>query len=578
MTKIPSLGGHPTFVNGVNNHGEVTGASTTSDRQVHAFLWTRSGGIQDLGSVSGTSWGSAINNNGQITGWFGQAGSEQMFLWSRESGMQDLHVTAIPADINDVGQIVGYYNNAQPHAFLWSQAAGLQDLGTLGGCCSKAIGINNNGQVVGWSYTSAGAPPHPFLWTPDRGMQDLNFDGQAFAINNTGQVVGEHFIGANHVAFLWSETTGLEDLGTLNGTDSAACDINDNGLVLGVSGHSFLWTQASGMQDLDTLLGGQVLELGSCGNLTINNAGQIASVPELANGVQASAIFSPIINVTLSSSPNPSYVGQAFTLTATASSIVGPPPDGENLNFFSGTVLLGAVPMRAGAAQFDSFGSKATKIGFRSRYPGDLNYYPSKPTSLTQAVNRWPTTIALRSDNTSSNYGKAVTLTAQVNTSGPDGLTGNVVFESGATRLGSRVPSATGIAMWTTTKLPLGIDAVTATYSDDPSNAQSTSAVLMQRVNQATTTMTLTSSPNPSLPGRSVTFRATLTSNGGLPVGSMVTFTMGGVTLGTSPIGASGVAVLSTTALPEGSDKVTATYAGDANYTAAQASVVQIVK
>jgi probable HAF family extracellular repeat protein len=582
ITRIPSLGSWPTFPMAINNKGEVVGSSVTSEHQSRAFLWTRATGTQDLGTISGASSARAINNESQVVGVFGEPGKEQLFLWTRESGMHDPHIAAIPADINDLSQIVGYYNNAQPHAFLWSQSTGLQDLGTLGGCCSRATGINNSGQVVGWSFPPTGSPAHPFVWTAQGGMHDLGFPGQASAINNSGQAVGFYSDGKQSRAFLWSEASGLQDLGSLDGTTSFALDINDNGCVIGISGtnsHAFLWTKDGGMQDVSAMLAGKVLSLIVVPDTaSINNAGQIVSAGEGLAGRQAPLVITPIINVTLTSSHNPSYVGQPFTLTATAKSVIGPPPDRENIDFFSGTTLLATVPTHAGVAKFKSTGSKTAKVGFRANYPGDLNYFPSKPSSLTQVVNRWPTSIDLVSNSATSNFGEAVTLTAQVNASGTDALRGSVVFKSGATSLGSRALTATGITSLTTTKLQLGTNAATATYNGDTSNNKSTSTILALKVNQAVTEMTMTSSPNPSLLGRLVKFTALLTSNGGLPVGDTVTFTSGSTTLGTAAIGAGGVAVLSTTTLSTGSHTVTATYAGDADYMPAQASVMQTVK
>jgi probable HAF family extracellular repeat protein len=73
----------------------------------------------------------------------------------------------------------------------------MQDLGTLpGGDFSRALGINNRGQVVGTSTSSAGT--RAFLWTSKGGMQDLNaliapLDlglvlSEAQGINHVGQI------------------------------------------------------------------------------------------------------------------------------------------------------------------------------------------------------------------------------------------------------------------------------------------------------------------------------------------------------------------------------------------------------
>jgi probable HAF family extracellular repeat protein len=60
--------------------------------------------------------------------------------------------------INDSGQVVGYSDTAGDafHAFLYSGGV-MSDLGTLGGVNSLAFGINDSGQVVGYSDTAGRA-------------------------------------------------------------------------------------------------------------------------------------------------------------------------------------------------------------------------------------------------------------------------------------------------------------------------------------------------------------------------------------------------------------------------------------
>jgi hypothetical protein len=80
-------------------------------------------------------------------------------------------------------------------------------------------------------------------------------------------------------------------------------------------------------------------------------------------------------------------------------------------------------------------------------------------------------------------------------------------------------------------------------------------------------TTAVTSAPNPSAFGQSVTFTATVTSGGGTPTGT-VQFKDGGTNLGSPVSLTSGIATLITTTLSVGSHAITATYSGDTNYAA----------
>ncbi len=187
------------------------------------------------------------------------------------------------------------------------------------------------------------------------------------------------------------------------------------------------------------------------------------------------------------------------------------------------------------------------------------------------------TTTTLTSGPNPSNYGQSVTLTAQLITAGSNTPTGTVTFHNGTTRLGTGTLNASGVATLTITTLRVGTNSLTASYGGDTLNSGSASAVVTQQVNQAAITMTLTSSPNPSVYGKSVKFTATLTSNGSIPKSQMVVFSYNGSTLGSRSISSSGTVSLSTTTLPTGTDLVTATYAGSADYSGASATVAQDV-
>jgi uncharacterized repeat protein (TIGR03803 family) len=91
------------------------------------------------------------------------------------------------------------------------------------------------------------------------------------------------------------------------------------------------------------------------------------------------------------------------------------------------------------------------------------------------------------------------------------------------------------------------------------------------------TTMTLTSSPNESAYGESVTFTASVTSSAGAPPnGETILFESGTNRLGTAKLEA-GKAVFTYTTLPQGSDSVSAIYGGDANLDPSRATTTQTV-
>ena len=181
----------------------------------------------------------------------------------------------------------------------------MRSLGTLaGGTSSWAFGINNSGQVAGYSGTASGFN-HAFISGANGGaLRDLGTLGGRFsfglALNNYGQVTGraETSAGQTH-AFLSGVNGGpLQDLGTLGGFSSAGNAINDLGWVVGTSylsdnasQRAFLYTAATGMIDLNTLLpisSGWILQEAR----GINENGQIVGVGTI-NGQTHGFLLTP---------------------------------------------------------------------------------------------------------------------------------------------------------------------------------------------------------------------------------------------------------------------------------------------
>ena len=237
--------------------------------------------VTDLGTLGGNwSVATSINDLGQIVGITTLAdGSFQGFSWSNGQ-MTVLGDSFYPVDINNSGLIagnnfsfyLGYFSSFQYHALLYN-GGNITDMGSLGGGYSRAYALNNLGQVVGQSTTNSEVS-RAFLY--DNGsMKNLGVLSPgdysvALGINNNGAIVGYSGRSSNN-ACLWNNNTITAIAPVSYPRFSQANAINDSGQIVG--NYSAMFTQPTGF-----IYNGGIISFESyyavSNPVAINNSGQ----------------------------------------------------------------------------------------------------------------------------------------------------------------------------------------------------------------------------------------------------------------------------------------------------------------
>ncbi len=301
-------------------------------------------------------------------------------------------------------------------------------------------------------------------------------------------------------------------------------------------------------------------------------------------------------NDTLTANPTSTAYGSPVTLTFTVPTVAGAsaPPAGT-VTFSNGSTTLGTATLTttgtgANAVTTATLTTSTLPVGtdtVTATYPGNANYAAANPapTATVTVGQVTPTASLTASPATGATYGSSVTLTETVAAINGACPTSTVTFASGGTTLGTANFPATPTgnpasctATITTTALPVGTDTITATAPAAGSFGAISSSTTETIATASGASDTLTANPSTSTFGSPVQLVFTVPTVAGAssPPTGTVTFTSGGVTLGTAMLttvgsgaNATTTATLNTSSLPVGTDTVTATYPGNANYAAA---------
>ena len=182
----------------INDSGQIIGNYNISSGASEAFLY--SNGVATKFTWKNYMRPLDINNSGQVTGIYGS--NTLSFLYSNGTFIDigTLGGYSVANAINDNGQIAGYSNSSidgLAHAFLYDNGV-MTDLGTLNNYDMITQDINNQGQIVGYYVGNNG---YGFIYT-NGALYDLlslidsnsgwtSILGNPLAINDYGQITGQ---------------------------------------------------------------------------------------------------------------------------------------------------------------------------------------------------------------------------------------------------------------------------------------------------------------------------------------------------------------------------------------------------
>ena len=317
-------------------------------------------------------------------------------------------------------------------------------------------------------------------------------------------------------------------------------------------------------------------------HITATYAGDTNNSP--ASNTLTETVYTATTTTTLTT-PTPSVpLTTLVTFTATVVGNNASTPTGT-FTFYDGQTQLGQ-PQPVSNSGSASLSASFVTTGVHSitvSYSGDSDYATSSAT-LAETVNKIATSTAVVSSANPANAGATVNFTVMVtaasSTTPNVPITGTVSLIDGSTVIGTGTLAALGTGPATAsvvipvTSLVIGPHAITAVYAGDTNYVGSTSGGVSETVGLATSSTVLTASTTSAIATNPVILKATLSSNGGTPTGT-VKFMDGATAIGTGNL-ANGIASMMTATLAVGTHTITAVYGGDGKDSASTSNTVGI--
>lgn len=377
-------------VGNINNAGQVVGAFAAEDGNQHAFVW-QNGTLTDPGGFDATAI--ATNTDGQI--WVNYiipppsepvpVGFNPYRAFRFQEGGPSTYLGIRISAVNSLGESLSIYDGKyhiwQKDAITGQIVEGLDNI--------SPTALNDVGQVVGiGDYDPEGEVGIPRIFqngvTTDLGVLDTpvgQYGTHAYAINNPGQVVGFADNGGDYLALLWYHNGNPTDLNTVSDAEQhglqlgQAFSINNLGQIVGEAytadgvTHAFLATPSGTLNWIEPGSGvwgdSENWELGFLPNRFLDVV--IANDSEAEITVIGPRVDSTVKSLTVGGGGSPAVLDARFrdftysNLTVIDNILVSGPSGGDqvlqNIQVTSSSLTLGQDVDSSGVYSLSGFGT-----------------------------------------------------------------------------------------------------------------------------------------------------------------------------------------------------------------------------